>query len=206
MAQTLPRSRARGKVDWSALFRTAPDALAVDVALVAVRIALAWVFVYYGAQKLFGAFGGPGIHGTALYFSNTAHLHPGGLFAVLGGVTEFGGGIAIALGLFSRLAALALLGDQVVAMVTVTWASGFGSLGAGAGYQFNVTLAVLAVVVMALGAGRPSVDSLIARRLRTVPATAAGGRSRSPASAEGGRQLDSPDEQVASVIGSSDPA
>ena len=36
------------------------------------------------------AFNGPGIHRTALYFSNTAHLHPGGFFAVLGGLIEFG--------------------------------------------------------------------------------------------------------------------
>ena len=68
------------------------------------RIALAWIFIYYGAGKLFGAFNGPGIHRTALYFSNTAHLHPGGFFAVLGGILEFGSAIALALGLASRLA------------------------------------------------------------------------------------------------------
>jgi uncharacterized membrane protein YphA (DoxX/SURF4 family) len=42
--------------------------------MVAARIALAWVFIYYGAGKLFGAFNGPGIHRTALYFSGMAHL------------------------------------------------------------------------------------------------------------------------------------
>ena len=53
-----------------------------DVLLVVVRIVLAWIFLYYGAGKLFGAFNGPGLHATALFFSNTAHLHPGGFFAV----------------------------------------------------------------------------------------------------------------------------
>ena len=48
------------------------------------RVALAWIFVYYGAGKLFGSFNGPGLHNTALFFSNTAHLRPGGFFAVLG--------------------------------------------------------------------------------------------------------------------------
>ena len=72
-----------------------------DFALLAARIALAWIFIYYGAGKLFGWFNGPGIHRTALYFSQTAHLHPGGFFAVLGGVIELGGGIALALGLGS---------------------------------------------------------------------------------------------------------
>ena len=78
-----------------------------DLALVAVRTALAWIFIWYGAGKLFGAFNGPGLHQTALFFSNTAHLRPGGFFAVLGGVIEFGGGISLVLGLGARLAGLA---------------------------------------------------------------------------------------------------
>ena len=91
------------------------------------RTVLAWIFIYYGAGKLFGAFNGGGIHGTALYFSETAHLHPGGLFAVIGGVIEFGGGVAMAIGLGVRLAGLALFGDMVMAMITVTWATGLDS-------------------------------------------------------------------------------
>jgi putative oxidoreductase len=82
----------------AALVSTRSPALAQDLVLVAVRTVLAWIFIYYGASKLFGSFNGLGIHGTSLYFSNTAHLHPGGFFAVLGGVIEFGGGIAMALG------------------------------------------------------------------------------------------------------------
>ncbi len=83
---------------------------------------LAWVFIYYGAGTLSGSFNGPGIHRTALYFSNTAHLHRGGLFAILGGVIEFGRAIAIGLGLGTRLAGLTLFGNMVMAMITVTWA------------------------------------------------------------------------------------
>lgn len=150
---------------WSAVLRTGQSPVALDVALIAARIGLAWVFIYFGAQKLFGAFNGLGIHGTALYFSNTAHLRPGGFFAVLGGLIEFGGGIAVALGLLSRLAALALFGDQVMAMITVTWANGFGALTGRVGYAFNVMIAVLALVVVALGAGRASVDHAVLRRV-----------------------------------------
>jgi putative oxidoreductase len=137
----------------------------LDVAIIAVRIVLAWIFIYYGAGKLFGAFNGPGIHRTAVFFADTAHLRPGGLFAVLGGVIEFGGAIAIALGLGSRLAAIALFGDQVMAMITVTWANGIGSLTGKTGYEFNLALAVLALAVVALGAGRLSIDNVIGRRL-----------------------------------------
>ena len=126
---------------------------------------LAWVFIYYGAGKLFGAFNGPGIHATSLYFSNTAHLHPGGFFAVLAGLTEFGGGIALSLGLLARLAGLAVFGDMVIAMITVTWATGINSGNPPPGYQLNLALGVLALVVGMLGAGRFSADSVIAHRL-----------------------------------------
>jgi len=137
-----------------------------DLAMAASRVALAWIFIFYGAGKLFGGFNGPGIHRTALYFDNVAHLHPGGLFAVLGGVIEFGGGIAIALGLGTRIAGLALFGDMVLAMITVTWSTGIDSVKIPPGYQLNLALAVLALVVSLLGAGRLSVDALIARRLQ----------------------------------------
>jgi putative oxidoreductase len=145
-------------------FTTRSSARANDLALAAVRIALTWIFIYYGAGKLFGAFNGPGLHNTALFFSNTAHLHPGGFFAVFGGTIEFGGAIALALGLFSRLAGIALFGDQVMAMITVTWTNGINSETLTPGYEFNMALAVLALVIVFLGPGRASVDALIERR------------------------------------------
>jgi putative oxidoreductase len=157
------------------MFRTEPTALALDVALIVIRIVLAWIFIYYGAQKLFGAFNGLGIHRTALYFANTAHLRPGELFAVLGGVIEFGGAIAMALGLGSRLAGLALFGDQVMAMITVTWANGINPLTSSGGYELNLALVVMALAVVALGAGRLSIDNVIGRRLRATRAGAGGG-------------------------------
>ena len=154
----------------SMIFTTRPATRASDVALGALRISLAWIFIYYGAGKLFGVFNGPGIHATSLFMSNSAHLHPGGFFAVLGGVIEFGGAIALALGVFSRVAAVALFGDQVMAMITVTWTNGINSETLTPGYEFNMALAVMALAIVCLGPGRASVDALIERRLRrTTP-------------------------------------
>jgi putative oxidoreductase len=152
------------------VFRVRPASLSADLGLLAARLALAWIFIYYGAGKLFGTFNGPGIHNTALYFSNTAHLHPGGFFAVLGGLIELGSGIAMAVGLLARLAGLALVGDMVMAMITVTWATGIDPANNGPGYQLNLALAVLALVVALLGAGRFSLDAMVGRWLgRTAP-------------------------------------
>jgi putative oxidoreductase len=166
MSTTAPGRRS---TQWlSILFGTTSRGLAVDVALLAVRIALAWVFTYYGAAKLFDAFpgGGPhGIHQTALYMSQTAHLRPGELFALLAGLIEFGGGVAMALGFCTRLAGLAQFGDMVMATVTVTWATGLSSATSPPGYQLNLALGALALAAALVGAGRYSIDALISRAL-----------------------------------------
>jgi putative oxidoreductase len=169
MATTSLRARRpspRAVVEAALGTRTA--ALPTDCALVAARVALAWIFIYYGAGKLFGAFNGPGIHRTSLYFSQTAHLHPGGFFAVLGGMVEFGGGVAMALGFATRLAGVALFGDMVMAMITVTWSTGINNSVNPPGYQLNIALGVLALVVGIFGSGRFGVDALIARRFTTT--------------------------------------
>ncbi len=136
-----------------------------DGALAAARAALAWLFIYHGAGTLFGAFHGAGIHRMALFFSATAHLHPGTFFAVLNGITEFFGGIAVGIGLLSRLAAAGLFFDMVVAMITVSFRNGVVSGPGGSGYEINVALAGLALVVALLGAGRLSLDAWAGRML-----------------------------------------
>src|SRR6516225_11971868 len=165
-----PATRGREMLRWVFSVRSSP--LPADLGLLAARVGLAWIFIYYGAGKLFGAFNGPGIHGTSLYMSNVAHLHPGGFFAVLGGLIEFGSGLAMAVGLLARLAGLALFGDMVMAMITVTWATGINSSNPPPGYQLNLALAVLALVVALLGAGRFSLDALIHRRLSAASSAA----------------------------------
>jgi putative oxidoreductase len=146
------------------LFGARRSGPAADVALLLARAGLAWVFFVYGAQKLFGWFNGAGIHQTSLFMADQAGLKPGGFFAVAAGVIEFGGAIALALGLFTRLAGLALFVDMVIAMITTTWETGLHQP-TPPGYELNVALAGLALVVMLLGAGRYSLDYLIERRL-----------------------------------------
>jgi putative oxidoreductase len=135
--------------------------LARDIALLAVRIGLAWIFIYHGAGTLFGAFGGAGLHGQAVFYANVAHLRPGTFFALVGGMIEFFGGIAVGLGVLGRIAAAALVGDMVMAMITVTWHNGIVSNAAGSGYELNIALAALALVIAIMGTGRFSLDVLV---------------------------------------------
>ena len=167
---TFPTQTERHRDYVGMVFSVRPASPAADLGLLAARIVLAWIFIYYGAGKLFGAFNGPGLHRWSLYMSNVAHLHPGGFFAVLGALIEFGGGVAMAVGFLARLAGLALFGDMVMAMITVTWATGLNTNNPPPGYQLNLALGVLALVVALLGAGRFSLDAMVGRWLaRSAP-------------------------------------
>lgn len=138
----------------------------LELVRIITRIALAWIFVYHGSGTLFNTFQGPGLHNGAIFYATTAHLHPGTLFAVLSGTIEFFGGIAIGVGLFGRLAALGLISEMVIAMITVTFKHGLESSGLGQGYEINIALLALAAVVAIVGTGRYSLDAFISRSIK----------------------------------------
>jgi putative oxidoreductase len=149
---------------YETLRATRDDRRVRDLALLGARVGLAWVFIYHGGHTLFDAFGaGGGVHNQALYFANTAHLSPATFFAVLGGIIEFFGGIAVGVGFFGRLAAAGLVGDMIIAMVTVTFNNGIVDSAKGSGYELNIALAALAFAVFLLGTGRLSLDEALRR-------------------------------------------
>ena len=71
-------------------------------------------------------------------------------------------GVALLLGLLTRLSALAMIIVQVGALATVTWAKGF-ALEGGVGYEYNVALMAMCLAVALTGGGNLSVDRLIWR-------------------------------------------
>ena len=162
----MPPRRSSIIATWSWSLNPRTRARLVDSALLVMRLSLAWIFIYYGAGKLFNVFSGPGLHETSIFFATTAHLHPGGFFAVLTGVVECFGGLFVGIGLAARLWALALALDMLGAMVTVTFQHGLVGTATATGYGLNVALGALAIAVVLMGAGRFSVDAVIADRAR----------------------------------------
>jgi putative oxidoreductase len=159
-AQTMSSSSGR---KWLAmLFGSRSGSTAADLALGVIRLALGWIFFVYGSQKLFGWFGGPGIDPTAGFMASIG-LKPGTFYAYLSGIIEFGGAIAMLLGVITRLAALALIGDMIMAMIKVTAEQGLHPYSNAPGYGLNVALIALALVMFLLGAGRYSVDAQLER-------------------------------------------
>lgn len=168
---TIPARGSRVRWLLAAVLSTRTAPRVADVGLLIVRLTLAFIFIYHGSRRLFGWFDGPGLDSSADYFANTAHLHPGMFFAVLGGTIEFAGGIALALGFFSRLAGLAIFGDMMMAIITVTHSDGFNST-AGPGWELNLALGVLALVPFFFGSGCFSLDAVLERRFLRPPASA----------------------------------
>ncbi|QBF27588.1 DoxX family protein [Pseudomonas tructae] len=125
-----------------------------------IRILVGIIFMAHGAQKLFGLFGGGGLAGTA-QFMESLGLAPGLLMALLSGGAEFFGGLALVIGLLVRPAALALTVTLIVAIFSVH--IGNGLFMANNGYEFALALLAGTLAVLVEGAGRGSLDRLIAR-------------------------------------------
>ncbi len=126
-----------------------------DAGLLLTRLMLATVFVFHGSQKLFGAFGGYGIEGTAVFFEQLGIPFPTASVVLAGG-TEFFGGLALALGLGTRLSALGLTATMLVAAFSAH--SGFD--GQSGGMEYPLTLAVLSLALALSGPGRFSFQGL----------------------------------------------
>lgn len=126
-----------------------------DCGLLLVRITFGFLMAGHGSQKLFGIFGGEGLDVTGKGFAALGY-RPGALYAAIGGGSEFLGGLGLAVGLFTPLAAAALIGVMINAMATVTAAHGlWASQG---GVEFNVCIAVVALAIAAIGPGRYALD------------------------------------------------
>jgi len=141
----------------------------------ALRLCLGAVFVAHGAQKLLGVWGGPGLAGTAAFFT-TLGLTPAYPLAILTALTELAGGVLLVLGLGARWVALALAIDMGVAVYKVHYANGFflnwGLVpGKGHGYEFNMVLVGALLCIMLAGPGALSLDEW---RNRSAEAARAG--------------------------------
>ncbi|WP_052845037.1 DoxX family membrane protein [Streptomyces sp. NRRL S-31] len=126
-----------------------------DWGLLLLRLTFGLLMAGHGAQKLFGWFGGTGLTAVAKAFGDLG-FHPARLFALIGGLSELLGGLGLAVGLLTPLAAAALVGVMINAMVTVTAAHGLWDTDGGV--EYNVGIAVVAIAVAAIGPGRLSLD------------------------------------------------
>jgi putative oxidoreductase len=127
------------------------------------RLTLGIVMFPHGAQKVLGWFGGQGLSATMDAFTQQMHI-PAPL-AVLAIAAEFLGSIGLIVGCLSRVAALGIATNMVVAILTVHKANGFfmnwyGNQ-KGEGFEYHLLAIGLALIVIIYGAGVASLDAII---------------------------------------------
>jgi putative oxidoreductase len=144
------------------LFRS-PTPREISIGLTVLRVMLGLTFIMHGGQKIF-VYGFDGVAGS---FAKMGIPVPG-LMGPFVALVELFGGIAIVLGLLTRLAALGLAATMVVAILTVHLAAGFFNPG---GVEFPLSLLAVATTLVITGAGQFSMDALLAKRgTRSQPA------------------------------------
>ena len=124
-------------------------------ATIPLRIALGLIFLAHGSQKLFGWLGGKGLTVTAGFFAAKMGLTPGMFWATLAGIGEFGGGLLLLFGLFTRLGALSISIVMLVAILKVHWGAFFMPAGA----EFALSLFCAALALLITGGGKFSLDA-----------------------------------------------
>ena len=120
-----------------------------DVALMLLRVVAGIAFMLHGWGKIQNPFGWMGPDAFAP-----------GVFQALAAVAEFGGGLAWVIGLLTPLASLGIATTMAVAFYVhaVMRADPFVAKGGGSSYELAVVYFAIAVLLIALGPGRVSLD------------------------------------------------
>ncbi|HEX6066182.1 MAG TPA: DoxX family protein [Longimicrobiales bacterium] len=134
-----------------------------DVGLTILRVIAGIIFAAHGGQKLF-VYGFEGVTGAFTQMGAPLPGITGPLVALL----EFFGGIALVVGLLTRLAGLGLSGVMIGALVLVHLPAGFFLPN---GYEFVLMLFGAALTLAVTGAGKYSVDALLATRTESTVAS-----------------------------------
>lgn len=137
-----------------------------DVHLFVLRVVLGAIFCAHGAQKTFGWFGGPGYSGIMHWFAQQHVPAPLALMAIM---AEALGGLGLVFGFLTRIAALGLVVNMVVATFMVGLPNGlfmnWFANQKGEGIEFYLLVIVIGVTLILQGAGRWSVDRELALKL-----------------------------------------
>ena len=129
---------------------------AIDVALLIARVIVGIVFMMHGAQKLFGAFGGPGLSAVVQM------MGPLGYLVTIG---EFFGGLGLIVGFLSRFSAASLIVIMLGAVAMVHAKVGFfmnwtGNQG-GEGFEYHLLAIAILLVILITGPGRLAVARVL---------------------------------------------
>ena len=131
------------------------DAL-LSSSLLLLRLTIGILLFIVGSGKVFGWFGGYGLHTTIQFYIKMGIAVP---LAYLSCFTEFLGGLLLAFGLFTRTTAVAVVINMSVATIKMLPGGFLGSSGPGASYPFMFL--IIAISILLAGPMSLSIDYLI---------------------------------------------
>ena len=127
-----------------------------------IRVMLGMVFFAHGAQKMLGWFGGPGFTGAIAYFTG---MHIPVALAILAIFAEFFGSLGLIFGVLTRVAALGITVNMLVAIVLIHIHFGFfmnwHGKQAGEGIEYHLLVLAMTAFLMIQGAGAFSLDQKV---------------------------------------------
>ena len=132
-----------------------------SLGLLVLRLVVGLTMAAHGAQKVFGWWSGPGIGGWTAAMERM-RFRPARFFAWLSAAAELMGGLLLAVGLLTPLAAAVLVGQSAVIIGHVHGPKGFWNRNSG--FEFPLALVGGAVSIGLIGAGALSVDAAIGLR------------------------------------------
>lgn len=127
----------------------------MNAVMLILRLVIGALFIGHGLQKLLGWFGGPGLKGTAGMLDSLGY-RPADKHAALAGLSEVGGGALLVLGLFTPLAAAAIIGMMLNATLSVHRPNGLWAQNNG--YEYPLVVGTVAFAIGVIGAGTVSLD------------------------------------------------
>lgn len=134
------------------------DLATISAGLLLVRLVVGLLMAAYGAQTLFGWFGGQGIAGTGMFLESIG-FRPGRIFALLAAATQLASGVLIALGFLGPVGPALMLSVMIVAAVSVHWENGL--FATSNGIELALIYGTVAVALALIGFGNYSLDALL---------------------------------------------
>lgn len=129
--------------------------------LLVLRIGLGAVLIAHGLQKLFGWWGGSGLHAFRNSLSDVGFQHAD-ILAYVGAGGEIVAGVLLVLGLFTPIAAagaLAFLINGLLASASARPRTNTFTYFLPDGHEYQISLIVMAVAVILAGPGRYGLDA-----------------------------------------------
>ncbi len=130
----------------------------MTLGLLIIRVIAGLTMAAHGSQKLFGWFDGPGRRGTAGMMEKLG-FREAAVMASLAGLSELAGGLGLALGFLTPLAAIAIVVVMLNAAFMVHLKNGFWNTAGG--YEYPLVMSAIAVGIAATGPGDASADNAL---------------------------------------------